>query len=77
MLLLVNFVPNDKILDWSKLKGFADEKINVNEIVKFGLGRVENIMRKCWLPAFDPFPQMFPKALCFKGIKSRDCVVTS
>ena len=24
-------LPNDKILDWSKLKAFADDKINVTE----------------------------------------------
>ena len=27
----VNSLPNDKILDWSKLEGFADDKINVTE----------------------------------------------
>ena len=32
---------NDKILDWFKLKAFAEDKINVNEKFKFGLGRVE------------------------------------
>ena len=26
---LVNPLPNDKSLDWSKLKAFADDKINV------------------------------------------------
>ena len=41
-----NSLPNDKILDWSKLKAFADDKIYVYEIVKFVLGRVENIIRK-------------------------------
>ena len=38
--------PNDKILDWSKFKMYADDKINVTEILKFVLGRVENIVRK-------------------------------
>ena len=27
----INTLPNDKILDWSKLKAFADDKINVDE----------------------------------------------
>ena len=27
----VNSLPNDKLLDWSKLKAFADDKINVTE----------------------------------------------
>ena len=31
-------------LDWSKLKTFADDKLNVNEKLNFGLGRVENIV---------------------------------
>ena len=39
-------LPNYKILDWSKLKAFADNKINVTEKLKFNLGRVENIMAK-------------------------------
>ena len=42
----LNSLPNHKILGSSKLKGFADDKINVNEISKFGLGRVENIAEK-------------------------------
>ena len=33
-----------KILDWSKFTAFADNKINVNEQLNFGLGRVENIV---------------------------------
>ena len=32
------------ILDWSRLKAFADDKINVTEQLKCVLGRVENIM---------------------------------
>ena len=36
----VNSLPNDKILDWSKLKAFADNKINVTEKLKFVLERV-------------------------------------
>ena len=39
-LLQVNFLhdksfPNDKILDWSKLKAFADNNINVTSTQKF------------------------------------------
>ena len=32
--------------DWSKLKAFADDKINVNKKQKYGLGRVEKIVGK-------------------------------
>ena len=41
-----NPLPNNKILDWSKLKALADDKINVTEKVKYVLGRAENIVGK-------------------------------
>ena len=41
-----NSSPNDKILDWSKLKAFADDKINLTEKLKFVLGTAENIVGK-------------------------------
>ena len=41
-----NSLPNNKILDQSKLKAFANEKINENQNMKFLLGRVENIVGK-------------------------------
>ena len=44
--MLINSLPNDKFLDWSKLKAFADDKINVIENLKFVLGWVENIVGK-------------------------------
>ena len=33
--------------------------------------------RKCWLPAFSPFPTMFSKDFFHWAVKSRDCVVKS
>ena len=57
---IFNSVPNDKILDWSKLKGFADDKINVNQKVKFVLKRVENIVGK-GENAGNLFPRCFQK----------------
>ena len=39
----VNSLPNDKFLDLSKFKAFADDKINVAHFV---LGKVENIVGK-------------------------------
>ena len=42
----INSLPNDKISDWSKLKAFANNKINVTEKLKFVLGKVENIVGK-------------------------------
>ena len=32
------FFTIDKILDWSKLKAFPDNKLNINEKLNFGLG---------------------------------------
>ena len=58
----LNSLPNDKNLDWSNFRAFADDKINVNEKLKSGLKRVENFVgkgEKWWLPAFSPFPTMF------------------
>ena len=41
-------------LDWSKLKAFADVKMNVE--ICFGKGRKHCVKRrKCWLTAFSPF----------------------
>ena len=73
-----NPLPDDKILDWSKLKAFADNKIGVTFKQKFSLGCVENIVgkrRKCWLPAFSPCPTMFSKGFFLRVVKSWECVV--
>ena len=54
---------NDKIVALSKLKTFADEKINVAQKLKIFKGSVENNgeRRKCWLPAFSLFPTVFKR----------------
>ena len=60
----LNSLTNDKILDWSKLKAFADNKIEVNENLKFALGRVEKIVGKgenAGYQHFLLFPKCFPK----------------
>ena len=44
--MMFNSLPNDKIVDWSKLKAFADDKRKVTEKLKFVLGMVENIVGK-------------------------------
>ena len=56
------------LLDCPKLEAYADDKINVTENMKFVLERVENIMGKGENAGFQ-------KALFFRVIKSRDCVV--
>ena len=59
----MNCISNDKILDWSKLKASADEKINAINKLKFVLGWVENIVEKGENAGFQHFlllPQCFP-----------------
>ena len=50
-----------KILDWTKLKAFADDKIKVFKMMIFVFDKVENNAEKekCWLPAFFLFQQCF------------------
>ena len=63
-LLVFNSLPHNKILDWSKLKAFADDKLNATEKLKFVLGRVENIVGKgenAGYQHFLLFPQCFQK----------------
>ena len=73
---LFNSLPNDKFLDWIKLRAFAHEKSDVAEKLLFVLGRVENIVSKGEKPAVSPFPTMFSKGF-FVGSLSHDCVVKS
>ena len=66
-----NSLPNDKILDWSKLKGFADDKINVIQKLKFVVGLLENIVGKgenAGYQHFLLFPQCFRKASPLKVV---------
>ena len=42
----INPLPNVKILDLSRLKALAYDKINVVQELKFGVGRVESIAEK-------------------------------
>ena len=75
----LNCLPNNKILDWSKLKGFADDKVKVAEVeICIEKGRKQcGKRRKCWLPAFSPFPTMFSKGFFLRAVKCCDCVVKS
>ena len=43
---LFNPFPHDKILDQTKLKPFADDKLNVTKMIISVFDRVENIVRK-------------------------------
>ena len=60
---------NEKTFDQSKLKAFADDKIDVTHISKFALRMVENIVEKgenAGYQHFLLFPQCFQK-LSFLG----------
>ena len=73
-LLFFNPLPNDKILDLSKFKAFADDKIIVTQKSKFSLGGIENIVGKGENSGNQHFPTMFSKAFNSRGVKSQDCV---
>ena len=49
-LFLLKALPNDNILDLSKLKVLANDKRNANQKYKFGFNKDENSVRKYWLP---------------------------
>ena len=42
----INSLPHNKILDLSKLKAFADDKINVTNNSKFAYVRIKNYVGK-------------------------------
>ena len=65
----LNSLPNDKILDWSKLKAYADDKIKVLKMIIFVFDRVENIVGKgenAGYQHFLLFAQCFQKT-CLSG----------
>ena len=61
----MNSSPNDKTLDLSKFKAFADNNSDVYQKLKSALGRVENIVGKgenAGYQHFLLFPQYFQQA---------------
>ena len=62
--LVFNSLPNDKFLDRTKLKAFADDKFNVAKMTISVCGRLENIVGKeenAGYQHFLLFPHCFPK----------------
>ena len=45
-LVTASFSSNNKILDWSKLKAFAHNKLNVAQVVRYSSKNLENILEK-------------------------------
>ena len=79
-LICVNSLPSDKIVHRTKLKAFADNKLNIAKMTISLYDRVENNVVKgenAGLPVFSPFPTMFSKVVFFRVAKSWDCVVKS
>ena len=91
--ILLKSLLNDKILEWSKLKAFADDKIKSGKGMIFVFDRVENIVGK-GENAENQHVLLFPPQclflllllllfifffFCNGGgvVKSRDCVVKS
>ena len=74
---MINYLPNNKILDWSKLKELADDKINVTEKVKFGFGHIDNIVGKVEMlvTSIFSFSRNISKGFFHRVFKSGDCVV--
>ena len=64
-----NPLPNDKFLDWSKFKAFADNKIITTQKLKFVLGRTENIVGKGENAGYQHF-LLFPH--CFQKLSFQE-----
>ena len=64
-----NSLPNDKILDLSEFKAFANDKIILTQKLKFVSGRVENIVGKRENSGYQRF-LLFPE--CFQKLSFRE-----
>ena len=65
-------LPNKKVFDWSKLKAFADDNLNVNQKLKFAFGRVDNIVGKGENTGYENFlllPPCFQRATFSESLK--------
>ena len=49
-----------------QFKAFADNTINVLQAMISIFHKVENLVRKCWLSAFSPFPTIFSSTVLLK-----------
>ena len=71
---VINSLPNNKFLDMTKLKPFADNKLNAAVMMISLFDRVENTVEKgenAGYQHFLLFPQRFPKAAFFGSLKVR------
>ena len=72
-------LPNDKFLDWFKLKTLADDKLNVAKMTISPCDRVEISVGKEGNAGYEHFllSTVFSKVYFFRVVKIRDCVVKS
>ena len=68
---LSNPLSDNKILDWSKLKTFADNKLNITQDMKVVFHRIENMGKEenAGYQHFLLFPQCLQKAFSSCGSK--------
>ena len=77
---MVNSLPNNKFLDWFKLKALADDKLNIPKMMISRFDREENTVGKgenTGYQHFLLFPLYFPKASFLRIVEGRVCVVKS
>ena len=73
-------LPNDKSLDMTKLKAFADDKLNVAKITISLFDSVEKTLwekEKMLVTSNFSFSHSVFQSLFFMVVKSRDCMVKS
>ena len=78
--IIFNSSPNNKILDWTSLKAFADDISDVAKIMISLKDRVENIVGKGYNAGYQHFilfPQCFQKVFFLRVVESQDCVIKS
>ena len=66
---IISSLPSDNILNWTKFKAFADEKLKVAKMTNLILDRLENIVGKEGNAGFQHF-LLFQKMFS-KGFSSR------
>ena len=71
-----NPFPHYKVLDQTKLKAFADDKLNVTKMIISVFDRVKTLWEKekLLVQAISPFPTMFSKGFFPKSLKRCHCV---
>ena len=68
----VNSLPHNKILDWTKFKGFADNKLHVAKVMISVFDRAENTEENgenAGYQHFLLFPMCFAMPSCFGSLK--------